>query len=110
MNENIQLVDLSSVGDSFDSELVKQEIKRRYDKLSKIYPDSSMKVYFKKHHENPKGGAKFQVKVSYDIPKKRFIFDKMQFSVMDALSEAFDAAEKEIKSYSQKMKDQMKNN
>lgn len=109
MNDEIQLVDIAQMGDDFDIELMKDEIAKKFEKIKKSYENSKMKVYFKKHHESEGGNAKCEVRVSVETPQKTFISDKIDFSVMDAVSEAMDSAEKETRKYFEKKKQEMIN-
>ena len=106
MDENIQLVDVSRMGDEWDTELIKEEIQKRFDKIRKMHEGSKVKVYFKKHHENPIGGAKYEVRVAVETPKKTFMSEKTEFSVIDAVSNAMDSAEKETRKYFEKRNDE----
>ena len=104
MNDKIQLVDISNIGDEWDTELIKDEIQKRFDKIQSIHESSKAKIYFKKHHDNPQGNPKYEVRVSVETPYRTFISEKTDFSAIDAVSNAMDSAEKETRKYFDKKK------
>ncbi len=104
MNDKIQLVDIVQMGDEMDTELIKDEIQKRFDKIQSINESSKAKIYFKKHHDNPQGSPKYEVRVSVETPHKTFMSEKTDFSVIDAVTNAMDSAEKETRKYFDKRK------
>ncbi|NOQ56351.1 MAG: hypothetical protein GQ477_06125 [Nanohaloarchaea archaeon] len=104
MNENIQLVDLGKIGDELDTELLREEILKRFEKIQAIDDRTKIKIYFKKHHKTVTGSAKYEVNVKVDTPKKSFQAGNTDFSVIDAVTSAMDSAEKETRKYFDKKK------
>ncbi len=104
MNENIQLVDIAKIGDELDTELLREEILKRFEKIQAIDDRTKLKVYFKKHHETVTGSAKYEVNVTVDTPKKSFKAGNTDFSIIDAVASAMDSAEKETRKHFDKKK------
>ncbi|MBW6462242.1 MAG: hypothetical protein K0B07_04310 [DPANN group archaeon] len=99
MNENIQLVDLAKIGDELDTEFIKDEILKHFEKIQKIDDRTKLKVYFKRLHETVTGSAKYEVNVTVDTPKKSFKSGNIEFSVIDAVTNAMESAEKETRKF-----------
>lgn len=106
MDENIQLVDIAQIGDYFDAELLKDEIRKKFAKVVKVQPQAKLKVCFRKHHDNPLGNPKYGIKVTFVTSRKTFMADKIGYSVLDVVTDAMDSAEKELRTYFEKLKDE----